>query len=317
MMGIVFTSFIVASLLVNAALTAQFGWEHAGGSFGALIMLLFFDGAAMAWFLARMKEGLSSMQRGIAKLMSIGTIIASTLVSVIQVLLNTTLVTFSPADLQLIGKAGLVLVTVAAAANFLALFAFSYFSIEEQKAEQMEEQKARAADERQSMIQEAHTKAHTKARARLMMVTDAVADRMANDAEREFYAAMGCLDMYEPPAITAPMPPQQDQGAAAGAKEVLEAPAPLPSGTEKVDLCTCGLPVGTGAGECSETICLIDTKAEEQRTERFTAEQRAILDNASPGDDPGEVEEALANYFDEENAGSNMEPLNTFYKPGK
>ena len=266
MMGIVFNAFIILSILVNAALTAQFGWEHSGGVFGALIMLLFFDGAAIAWYLARKKEGLSSMQRGIAKLLSIGTIIASTLVSVIQVLLNTTLVAFSTNALETIGKGGLILVTVAAAANFLALFAFQYFSIEEQKAEQLEEQKARANDERQDMINEAHTKAHTKARARLMMQTDAIAERMANDAEREFYAAMDCLDMYEAPVA------QPNKGAGAGAKKKgkkAKKATPTPPVKAANSACDCGMPIGTSEGECDYELggngCMIDLRAEQEK----------------------------------------------------
>jgi hypothetical protein len=266
MMGIVFNSFIVSTILVNAALTAQFGWEHSGGVFGALIMLLFFDVAAIAWYLARKKEGLSSMQRGIAKLLSIGTIIASTLVSVIQVLLNTTLVAFSTNALETIGKGGLILVTVAAAANFLALFAFQYFSIEEQKAEQLEEQKARAADERQSMIDEAQTKAHTKARARLMMQTDAIAERLANDAVREFYSAMDCMDMYEAPAA------RPNKGAGAGAKKKgkkAKKATPTPPVKAANSACDCGMPIGTSEGECDYELggngCMIDLRAEQEK----------------------------------------------------
>lgn len=222
MLSISFILFAIGSIIVNAVLTGQFGWQFCGGIFGALLMLMFFDVAAISWYVARMQSGLSATQRGIAKMMSVFTIIGSTLISVIQMLLTTNMVDLT-AWHDTIGIAGVWLITITAAVNFIALFAFQYSSISERLAEQEEELAAQAADQRHEMINEAHERAMKQAKDRLMQQTDRIARRLAADAEREYLNSMGCLDLYQAPAEdvapVAPTPPQQE---AVGPDEFLE-----------------------------------------------------------------------------------------------
>jgi hypothetical protein len=232
MRGIAFTIFALLGLVVNAALTVMFGWTFLGGWFGALLMFLFFDGAAVSWYVARLQTGLSGAQRATAKMMSVVTILASTLVSVIQVLLTTNLVDLSPWHTT-IGVAGLILITFTTAANFLALFYFQFTSIRERKTELHEELEAQRQDEFDAMMRDAHERSMNKAHASLISKTDAIAQRLANEAERQYLDAMGCLDMHEPPTpYTSAHPADQatssfefDLGASAGAKDTPKEPA--------------------------------------------------------------------------------------------
>jgi hypothetical protein len=244
MRGIAFTIFALLGLVVNAALTVMFGWTFLGGWFGAILMFLFFDGAAVSWYVARLQTGLSGAQRATAKMMSVVTILASTLVSVIQVLLTTNLVDLSPWHTT-IGVAGLILITFTTAANFLALFYFQYTSVRERKTELNEELTAQREDEFDAMMREAHERSMNKARTMLMEKTDAIAERMANDAKRQYLDAMGCLDMDEPPtpvasapSATTPSSFEFDLGASAGAKDIPDEPAgeEAPLESEPIDL---------------------------------------------------------------------------------
>lgn len=231
MRGIAFTIFALVGLVVNAALTVMFGWTFLGGWFGALLMFVFFDGAAVSWYVARLQTGLSGAQRATAKMMSVVTILASTLVSVIQVLLTTNLVDLSPWHTT-IGVAGLILITFTTAANFLALFYFQFTSIRERKTELHEELEAQRQDEFDAMMRDAHERSMNKAHASLISKTDAIAQRLANEAERQYLDAMGCLDMHEPPTPTASAPPapspssfEFDLGASAGAGKSSKKPS--------------------------------------------------------------------------------------------
>lgn len=212
MLSIAFVLFALGGLIVNAALTAQFGWQFCGGWFGALLMLMFFDIAAVSWYVARLQTGLSAHQRATAKMMSVFTIVGSTLVSIIQVLLTTQIVDLTP-YFQAIGIFGVILITVTTAANFFALFYFQFTSVAESSTELAEEVSAQMQEERARTIREANDKAVTRAHAMLMGKTDAIAERLADDAEKEFLNMMGCLDMYvapedrpTPPADTRPVP---------------------------------------------------------------------------------------------------------------
>ena len=273
--SILFIVFGVSMLLANAILTAQFGMEFLGGTWGAILMLLFFDIAAISWYTARLMSGLSGDQRAVAQLVSICTIVGSTLVSVVQVLMMRE--AMDPGLSPIIATAAVWLVTVFATLNFLALFFFQYSSVRERNIAADEELKAQTADEVASMKTEAHSKAMDRARTTLMGKTDAIGARIARDVERDFLRSMGCLDMLDmsPPAparaptIAPTLAP--DQGADAGAVKV-EKPARALSND-----CDCGMPIGTGEGECDYELggpgCMIDEKAAEERAARTATEE--------------------------------------------
>jgi len=263
-------------LLANAILTAQFGMEFLGGTWGAILMLLFFDIAAISWYTARLMSGLSGDQRATAQIMSVATIVGSTLVSVVQVLMMREAMDVGLAPI--VSTAAVWLVTSYAAFNFFALFFFQYSSIRERIIGANEELSAQTADEVAQMRHEAHTKAMAKARQTLMGKTDAIGARIAYDVERDFLRTMGCLDLLEVPA-TQPDEQPTNKGAGAGAIEVVRSkerkrrtsPTP-PQKAASADACDCGMPIGTEEGECDFELggpgCMIDEKAAEQKEAR-------------------------------------------------
>jgi len=270
----VFTVFAILSLIANAVLTGVFGLEFLNGALGVVLMLLFFDVAALSWYCARQSTNLSGDQRAAAKIMSIATIVGSTLVSVVQVL-----------DMASAIEAGgwghtfaVYLVTAFAALNFIALFFYQYTSVAERAVDMAEELTAQTNDKVAEMTREAHSKAMNRAQRVLMGKTDIIGDRIAHDVERDFLRAMGSLDLLgeAPVAPTSTPPtnysPPSNQGAVAGA--VTEVATPTPSATsspvynaselpEVVDAtCACGIPIGEAEGECTADVCMIDTNRE-------------------------------------------------------
>ena len=293
--GMVFKIFAILSLIANAVLTGLFGLEFLNGALGVILMLLFFDVAALSWYCARQSTNLSGDQRAAAKIMSIATIVGSTLVSVVQVL-----------DMASAIEAGgwghtfaVWLVTAFAALNFIALFFYQYTSVKEREVDMAEELSAQTNDKVAEMTREAHAKAMLRAQRVLMGKTDIIGDRIAHDVERDFLRAMGSLDLLgdapAPPTPAAPSTPATrlqdhqaaDPGAAAGAMEATEAvaaetPPQAYQTTELPDYevvdptCACGLPIGSAEGECTADVCMIDTKAAEQKEAR--QESKVVFD---------------------------------------
>ncbi|MEM9527085.1 MAG: hypothetical protein AAGA31_10770 [Bacteroidota bacterium] len=206
--GHIFSIYGITTLLANAILTAMFGFTFLHGVFGAILLILFFDAAAVSWFVVRLGKGLSGAQRAIAKMMSVITIVGSTLVSVVQVLTMTQVMGAG----EWIHVSAVWLVTVYGAANFFAIFYFQNRSVMERETELNEEIAAQKADKMHEMTHEAHVKAMEKANALLMHRTDVIAQRIAKDAERDYLRAMDCLDLLD-----SPTPEVDNKGAAAGA----------------------------------------------------------------------------------------------------
>ncbi len=132
----VFTSFVVLVALINGALTFMFGGTYGAETFpttlpalsfllGGLMLTIFYDGGALAWFLARGRDGQSNQQRAIATLLSVLSMGASVGVSAIQLMLTTTLVDLSPWHAS-IGILGLVVMIAMAGAHFVGLFAYRF-----------------------------------------------------------------------------------------------------------------------------------------------------------------------------------------------
>jgi hypothetical protein len=284
--GLIFSLFGILSILANAVLTAMFGYTFLHGVFGAVLLLLFFDAAAFAWFVVRLGQGLSGAQRATAKIMSVATIVGSTLVSVVQVL---TVSEVMPTAGWMF-SAAVWLVTAYGAANFFALFFFQNASIGERKTEQKEELAAQKADKLQEMITEAYNKAMSEATNMLLSRTPAVSRRIALQAEKDYLRDLDMLDLLEVPTLPDNVTTRQlDSGAAAGAIEVVRSKerkrrlsATPQEKAASSEACDCGLPLGTNEGECTEEVCLIDAKAAEEKAIREAAEMEP-LDLTLPG----------------------------------
>ena len=229
-----FTLFGLVILLANAALTFLFGYTFCGDALssaflGGLMCTLFFDLAALAWYTARRQSGLSSEQRATANFLSVTTIVASTLVSVIQVMMSIRLVDLS-AWHDSIGLFGVALVTGIAAANFLGLFLFQYFHPDEREAELHEEQQAQAASHRRALMQEVHERTMQRTNDVLMGKIPQLAAREADAITREYLAAYNSLDLLDAPAYG---------GGAAGAippRETEDSPTPTLTNPEPLPL---------------------------------------------------------------------------------
>ena len=246
-----FSLFGLVILLANAALTFLFGFTFCGDALGSAVLggimcALFFDLAAIAWYTVRQQRGLSSEQRALSNGLSLATIISSTLVSVIWVLMSIRLVDLS-AWHDTIGVFGVVLVTLMAAANFLGLFAFQYFSPQERAIELDEERKSTNEHHRQQLIREVHTRTLARTNDILMGKIPALAEREAAQITREYLNAFDALDLLDEPDFSiTPSPPEDEPlGGAAGENffQEEEEPVHIPTPDAAIDPPT--LPLGS------------------------------------------------------------------------
>lgn len=129
--GIV-TGFMGLVMIINAGLTFVFGGTYGAETFptslpalsfilGGLMLTVFYDFAAVAWFLARGRDGQSVTQRGIATGLAVASMLASTTVSAIQLAMTTNLIDLSPLH-GAVGIVGLVMMIVMAGSHFIGIF---------------------------------------------------------------------------------------------------------------------------------------------------------------------------------------------------
>lgn len=136
-----FGAFGVVMRLLNAALTFGFGYAFGAATFatgspqlsailGGVAYALILDAAAFGWDAAAQRSGISPEQRAIADGMSSVSMWASTIISGVQLMLTTTLVTVDAAMRENIGMLALILITGLLAAHFIRLFAYNRLSPE-------------------------------------------------------------------------------------------------------------------------------------------------------------------------------------------
>jgi|GEM_PF-6359452 hypothetical protein len=130
-----FSAFMVVMRLINAALTFCFGYTNGAATFdtgdqqisailGGLAYATILDAAAFGWESAGKRKGISPKQRAIADGMSSSAMWASTIISGVQLILTTKLVTIAQSTRDNIGLLALMLITGLLAAHFLRLFAY-------------------------------------------------------------------------------------------------------------------------------------------------------------------------------------------------
>lgn len=136
-----FGAFGVIMRILNAALTFGFGYAFGSATFdtgnaqlsailGGVAYALILDVAAFGWDAAARRQGISPQQRAIADGMSSVAMWSSTIISGIQLMLTTTLITVSPDMRASIGTLALILITGLLAAHFIRLFAYQRLSPE-------------------------------------------------------------------------------------------------------------------------------------------------------------------------------------------
>jgi hypothetical protein len=136
-----FRAFGVVMRLLNAALTFGFGYAFGSATFntgnahlsailGGLAYALILDAAAFGWDAAAQRNGISPEQRAIADGMSSVSMWSSTIISGVQLMLTTTLVTVDADMRENIGMLSLILITGLLAAHFIRLFAYNRLSPE-------------------------------------------------------------------------------------------------------------------------------------------------------------------------------------------
>ncbi|MEM9928552.1 MAG: hypothetical protein AAF840_01910 [Bacteroidota bacterium] len=136
-----FGAFGVVMRGLNAGLTFGFGYAFGAATFdtgsaqlsailGGVAYMVILDVAAFGWEAASRRQGISPQQRAIADGMSSTAMWSSTVISGVQLLLTTTLVTVSPSMRESIGMLALILITSLLAAHFVRLFAYYRLSPE-------------------------------------------------------------------------------------------------------------------------------------------------------------------------------------------
>lgn len=221
-------------LLVNAAYTTGFGAEFCGRVLGHAVTgggmtLLFLDFAALAWFIARRYDAGNEKQLQIANVMAIATLAGSCILTLAQIGLNVG----DGADDGVawwVGLTGLIVIGAFAVANFVAAYAYQHFSPaelkkekerleavkrhEEQVAEEAERAAEKKADadrekavrqaaqeQRNKLVDEANDAAFKLAADAIHAAKPVIAARLAEEAKREYFRALGMDDMidYGPP----------------------------------------------------------------------------------------------------------------------
>jgi len=136
-----FGAFGLVARILNAALTFCFGYAFGAATFdtgnpqlsailGGVAYAFILDAAAFGWDAAAQRKGISPEQRAIADGMSSVSMWSSTIISGVQLMLTTTLVTVDAAMRENIGMLALLLITGLLAAHFVRLFAYNRLSPE-------------------------------------------------------------------------------------------------------------------------------------------------------------------------------------------
>jgi hypothetical protein len=136
-----FGAFGIVARILNAALTFCFGYAFGAATFdtgnaqlsailGGVAYAFILDAAAFGWDAAAQRKGISPEQRAIADGMSSVSMWSSTIISGVQLMLTTTLITVDTAMRENIGMLALLLITGLLAAHFVRLFAYNRLSPE-------------------------------------------------------------------------------------------------------------------------------------------------------------------------------------------
>ncbi|MEL6355663.1 MAG: hypothetical protein AAFQ37_01905 [Bacteroidota bacterium] len=193
-----FNLFVGLVLLVNAALTFGFGMRYGAqiidtGNLGLSKLLggftlaLFFDLAALGWYFARQLGNQTSNQIAVAKILATASIVASTLVSVIQVGLSTSLVDLSGIHTT-IGVFGLALIMLITMAHFIGLFYYQSQSQQSKDTDDDLRQEAQLKQIRNQQRAQVQKAVIEKVNQKISEEVDAIAELEKNKILREFYA---------------------------------------------------------------------------------------------------------------------------------
>ena len=284
------TIFFYAIILAGIALTFMFGYNYVGSAVGnavvgGLFSLLLFDVGAIGWSNIRRNRGLSSNQQSTANVMMWFSAVSAVVVSVIQLVLGSSLITVEASTTQAVGQFGVWLLGIVGAAHFLAYFFFNQHDYDVQMEEAEEELDRSLKENRLAMLKKVRSATIAETNAILMGDIQPLAEKEAATIRREF------LQEFNQPLVatsaTTHYPLPTKEAAAAGAMEATEAvPAETaPQAYQTTELpdyevvdptCACGLPIGSAEGECTADVCMIDTKAAEQKEAR--QESKVVFD---------------------------------------
>ena len=232
--------FFTLLLLVNAAYTTAFGAEFCGRVLrhsvtGGGMTLLFLDFAALAWFVARRYDAGNERQLQIAHCMAIATLAGSCVLTLAQIGLNVG-TGASDGVAWWVGLTGLVIIGLFAVANFVAAYGYQHFSpaelrkekerleqvdrqtdedheaaekIAEERAQRAREKAVRqaAAQQRRELVDEANAAAYELAAEEIHAAKPVIAARLAEQAKREYFRAVGMDDMIDYSTTTRPAAP--------------------------------------------------------------------------------------------------------------
>jgi hypothetical protein len=237
-----FGAFGVVMRLLNAALTFGFGYAFGAATFatgspqlsailGGVAYMVILDVAAFGWDAASLRSGISPAQRAIADGMSATAMWSSTIISGVQLLLTTTLVTVSPSMRENIGMVALILITVLLAAHFIRLFAYHRLSPEAVDSRIDSELESTIAQLKQAYKQERAMKVANIVADHLTRNIDKIAELEASKALDHMFIEMGHGDQVARPQVQGkdkeakpPTPPQDaiiDDGTVAE-KEIID-----------------------------------------------------------------------------------------------
>jgi hypothetical protein len=207
-----FGAFGVVMRLLNAALTFGFGYAFGAATFdtgspqlsailGGVTYMVILDVAAFGWDAASRRSGISPAQRAIADGMSATAMWSSTIISGVQLLLTTTLVTVSPSMRENIGMVALILITVLLAAHFIRLFAYHRLSPEAVDSRIDSELESTLAQLQQAYKQERAMKVATIVADHLTRNIDNIAKLEADKALDHMLIEMGHGDQVARPQV--------------------------------------------------------------------------------------------------------------------
>lgn len=182
--------FMGLTIGLNALLTFMFGATYGSNTFptplpalsfilGGLFLTLVYDLASIAWFYTRTGDNQSRQQRAIATILSAAAMLASVLVSAIQIGLTTNLIDLAPYYAS-IGLFGIVMQVLLVSAHFIGIFAYQFASPEYRKLDAVAEETAFIQDFQISERQRVQTKVIEGVRARMNGRIHEIADGQAD-----------------------------------------------------------------------------------------------------------------------------------------
>lgn len=186
----VFVAMVTIIAVANALFTFAFGGTYGAEilptgmpalsyALGGLVHLAFYDFAALGWFYGRTRENTSTEQRGLATILSAVSMLASIIISGVQLALTTTLV-----DLQAlhgpIGLGAFIMLVVIAGAHFAGLFAWKFFDPEYREVDNEQELASSVNAFRLNQRKKVIHKALSKAEGKINQELEALSDQEAN-----------------------------------------------------------------------------------------------------------------------------------------